>query len=131
MVVNICLSLILYFNLSMYLWSPGQGGQLDQLHHRAVLADVQEGDLALVLPLVGRQDGVDGQLGLLAVQGQAASLQELALGLAEVDDGAVDEHPPVLFVPLDGVEVSATGPTITRHETEENCYTRIGHARPS
>ena len=32
----------------------GQGGQLDQLHHGAVLADVQEGDLALVLALVRR-----------------------------------------------------------------------------
>ena len=68
MVVNICLSLILYFNLSMYLWSPGQGGQLDQLHHRAVLADVEEGDLALVLPLVRREDRVDRQLGLLCDQ---------------------------------------------------------------
>ena len=29
------------------------GGELDQLHHGAVLGDVQEGDLALVLPLVG------------------------------------------------------------------------------
>ena len=31
-------------------WS--EGGQLDQLDHGAVLADVQEGDLTLVLPLV-------------------------------------------------------------------------------
>ena len=109
-----------------------QRGQLHKLHHRAVLADVQEGDLALVLPLVGRQDGVDSQLGLLAVQGQAAPLQELPLCLAEVDDRAVDEHPPVLFVPLDGVEIPAAGPTTIReHETEENCSMPIGHARPS
>ena len=52
----------------MYLCSPGQGGQLDQLHHGAVLADVEEGDLALVLPLVRREDRVDRQLGLLCDQ---------------------------------------------------------------
>ena len=52
----------------MYLCSPSQGGQLDQLHHGAVLADVEEGDLALVLPLVRREDRVDRQLGLLCDQ---------------------------------------------------------------
>ena len=61
----------------------GQGGQLDQLHHGAVLADVQEGDLALVLPLVSGLHRGDGQGRLLIVQGQAASTEQLALGLEQ------------------------------------------------
>ena len=58
-----------------------QGGQLDQLDHRAVLADVQEGDLALVLPLVSGLHRGDGEGGLLIVQSQAAPTEQLALGL--------------------------------------------------
>ena len=41
----------------------------------------------------------------LRVQGKTAPLQELPLGLAEVDNRAVDEDPPVLFVPLDRVNL--------------------------
>ena len=59
----------------------GQGGQLDQLHHGAVLADVQEGDLTLVLPLISGLHRGDGEGGLLIVQGQTASTEQLALGL--------------------------------------------------
>ena len=59
----------------------GQSGQLDQLHHGAVLADVQEGDLTLVLPLIGGLHRGDGEGGLLIVQGQTASTEQLALGL--------------------------------------------------
>ena len=44
----------------------GQGGQLDQLHHGAVLADVQEGDLALVLALVSDGQAAQHQPGELA-----------------------------------------------------------------
>ena len=49
----------------------------------------------------------------LRVQGKTAPLQELPLGLAEVDNRAVDEDSSVLFVPLDRVEVPATGSAIT------------------
>ena len=49
----------------------------------------------------------------LRVQGKTAPLQELPLGLAEVDNRAVDEDSAVLFVPLDRVEVPATGSKIT------------------
>ena len=42
----------------------------------------------------------------LRVQGKTAPLQELPLGLAEVDNRAVDEDPPVLFVPLDRVVIT-------------------------
>ena len=36
-----------------------------------------------------------------------APVQELSFSFGELSDGAVDIDPPVLLVPLDGVEVSA------------------------
>ena len=62
---------------------PGrrEGGELDQLDHGAVLADVEEGDLALVLALVRGLDRGDGEGGLLIVQGEAPATEQLTLGL--------------------------------------------------
>ena len=64
--------------------------------------------------------------GLLCVQLQAAPLQELPLGLAEVDHWAVDENPPVLLVPLDRVEISTAGP-VHRGVTYRWNYPTLGH----
>ena len=59
----------------------GEGGELDELHHGAVLGDVEEGDLALVLALVSRLHRRDRQLSLGVVQAEAATGQQLALSL--------------------------------------------------
>ena len=55
--------------------------ELDELDDGAVLGDVEEGDLALVLALVSCLHRRDRQLSLGVVQAEAATGQQLAFSL--------------------------------------------------